>query len=191
MARFEELLEPITRVAHKIAKNWGGRFEPNELVNEAWLTCGDFYHPDPPIVVNRAKFDMLSYIKSQTRDISIKKVRRKRPKLLTNVDVSGGVDDGHEDSYLERKNPWEDPGLLRLENNELLWKLLLQEPTKRQLKAIFHYYFEERSLKETGEILGIKECTTCTTIKRGIQKCQESSLLVWWEYENMTELVGK
>ena len=69
--------------------------------------------------------------------------------------------------------PVENTRLLELENEELLIKLLLKEPTKQQLRAIFHRYFEERQMKEVGEVMGYSESTISKIIKEGIMKCQE------------------
>lgn len=166
------MLDDITKIAINLVRNhqFSSPFQPDELVNEAWIASLEINLQLESYIKNRARWDMLDYIKKQIgRNYIIKGEFVPRNKFITNMDYQtecGGRFNIFDQSV-------EDTKLLELENEELLIKLLLKEPTEQQLRAIFYRYFEERQLKEIGQIMGYEESMICKILKKGVMKCQE------------------
>lgn len=183
---FMNMLNQIKLMASTMSKYWNDKFSADELVNEAWISSLRHNFTDAPLIMRRAKLDMMDYIRRQVgREYFYNKngkVARKTPvpKHFTNQD--GGCDKyGDEPSGHHRNNSifdgrYMDNNLLRLENNELLAKLILSEPTEQQLDAITLYYFNNKSLKEIGVMRGKSESRICAVIKDGIKRCTEKAV---------------
>ena len=137
---FEKLIPEITRIARKISIFWNNKFEINELVNEAWIKGIHFNSTDIPLILRRAKFDMIDYIRRQTgrikecdkkgKEYKSKYTVKYKPRYITNI---GYVEDSN-NNLLDGEHYNVD--LLKLENDELIIKLLLEEPIKKQLESI-------------------------------------------------------
>ena len=125
MSTFIDILDNIKGCAVNIAKRYDFKFEPDELVNEAWIRnhLAEQEYIDPPLVMRRAKLDMYDYLRSQTCKRQswvvkgIKKERKHiRPKVFTNSSL--GDNNGEHELHLFDK-PFVDKSLLRLENDNL------------------------------------------------------------------------
>jgi len=166
MIRFENLIQELRSYAQKIAANWGNRFVADELINEAWIRGRNSNLIAVKDIRQRAIWDMKDYIRSEVGRVVRKSVK---PKLITNLDTFKDEDNHVTNDILD--GGVEDKSLLELEDKELLIKLLIENTTPKQFKAMFYYYFEEKTLKETGKILGKKEVTIHGLVKKGIKKC--------------------
>lgn len=184
------MIDSIEIMAKGMSANWDGYFAPNELVNEAWIRSLKSKVFSPALIIRRAKLDMIDYIRRQMgREylyVDGKKIRKGvtsvdgkeikkgiiRPKYYTGFhDLPSRVYGlhGHYDNIFDR--PIEDKGLLRLEDTELIVKLLLDHTTTQRAEAMLHYYLEEHDLKEAGVLMEIKECTISTVLKKGRADC--------------------
>lgn len=172
------MIDSIEIMAKGMSANWDGYFAPNELVNEAWIRSLKSKVFAPALIMRRAKLDMIDYIRRQMgREylyVDGKKIRKGiiKPKHYTGFhDLphrAYGLQ-GHYDNIFDR--PIKDNGLFRLENTELIVKLLLDHTTTQRAEAMLHYYLEEHNLKEAGALMGIKECTISTVLKKGRADC--------------------
>ena len=53
-AKFEELMIELKSLAIRISKNWGNKFEIDELINEAWILNNHKNEKiDKPLVIKR------------------------------------------------------------------------------------------------------------------------------------------
>ncbi len=184
MPNFVDVLPSIQGYATNLAKYWEYRFQPDELVNEAWLQRARTKkkHIDAPLIMRRAKLDMLDYIRKQEGREYLwyngkkQKNRHMRPKFFTNCDEGTGFDHAygqqHNDSFLEVLSPSEDKSLLELENNELV-RLLLSATTTKVAAAMIHYYLDEKNLVETGAKIGHRDTTVCNLLKEGRKLCYD------------------
>lgn len=164
---FVDMIDKIQAMACNMCKKWDHRFAVDELVNEAWIGSLSSETEDAPLIMMRAKFDMIDYIRSHVgRTNKVKPI----PKFLTNYDSPADNQDyGRRNSFFDGE--YEDKNLLSLENEELLG-MILKSPTGRQLSIMKLYYFEAMTMNDVGEELGIGESSVSNRIKNGIQNCQ-------------------
>jgi RNA polymerase sigma factor (sigma-70 family) len=179
---FVDKIKDIQAMACNITKLWGGRFSVDELVNEAWIRNLRYNFSDAPLIMRRAYMDMIDYIRQQVgrnKFISHGKCRTRVkpiPKHITGMEfVTNGR--GKECHSTLFDIPYKDKNLLRLENNEILLKLLLSQPTTRQLQVMIAYFFEEKYLREIAKLLGRSECNLSKLIKKGIERCRSAPCL--------------
>ena len=169
-SNFEKLVPEITNIAKGLSSFWNNKFEVNELVNEAWIKRKRLKSTDIPLILRRAKFDMIDYIRCQegrlqSFDKNGEAVERRKykPKHITNIVFTD--DDNEEHKSLIFDSPVEDNNLLSLENKELI-DILLEETTDREETVIRKYFLEEKSLKEVGEEMGRLRCQMGSSLKR-------------------------
>jgi len=177
VAKFEEVLPAITAVASHLSYVWQRKFEVDELVNEAWIRGSDVKQADAPLLVSRAKLDMIDYIRHQLGRVGTYlykgqvKHKKPHPVYITNLDSEAQEEFNHPNSFFDGEKT--DKNLEHLENEELLMKLLLHEPSPEQLASIFYHYFEEMTLREVGGILNRSESNICQLVKKGLDSCRE------------------
>jgi len=178
MRNFEDMIEEIQVIAKIIITRFGDQFDVNELVNEAWLKGRNYSFLTENNIRKRAKWDMLDYIRKQEgRDDPYfykgKKVERKpKIKLLTNAEIQ------EKERIINLfDKPVKDENLLKLENEELLVKLLATTNPK-ETKAMFHYYKKGELMKEIGEAMNLNESRISILIKKGIGKCQKELAII-------------
>ncbi len=164
---FVDIIDDIRFSAKKIVSTWENRFAEDELINEAWIRGCNVNRPTKHQVKRRAIWDMKDYVR---REVGREGLKKKRPLFLTNVD-SEQAEDERKISILDKE--FIDENLIRFENEEVLIKALLKSPSKKQLRAIYYYYFEGNVIKEVGKIMGISECSVFNYIKNGIERCRE------------------
>lgn len=173
MSTFIEILDSIQAMAYGLTRQWGNRFSVDELVNEAWIRSlrQNFY--DAPLIMRRAKLNMIDYAREQIgRNYFYRygeKITRVKliPKHITNVDS----DECNSGSVLDGK--YEDKNLLRLENCEILTQLIFNESNQKYLDSIMLYYFEEKTFKEIAVIRNRSTYYIHNLVHKGIEKYQE------------------
>lgn len=171
---FIDMIKPIQAMACGIAKHWNYKFDVDELVNEAWIRSLRYDFSDVPLIMRRAKMDMIDYIRKQMGR------RKYNLKFITNADEVLCIADNerHGDHYLSGRSifdvPHEDKNLLGMEQKELI-KLLLTNPTPQQLAIMFHYYFDEMTLKETARLIGKSEPRISCVVRDGLERCREGA----------------
>ncbi len=165
-SNFENLVPEITNIAKGLSSFWNNKFEVNELVNEAWIKRKRLKSTDIPLILRRAKFDMIDYIRCQEgrlQSIDENGKKRYKPKHITNIVF---IDDNNEEQkafIFDR--PVEDKSFLSLENKELI-DILLEETTDREETVIRKYFLEEKSLKEVGKEMSRLRCRMGSSLKR-------------------------
>jgi len=173
MSTFIGMLDSIRSMAYGLTKKWGHRFSVDELVNEAWIRSlrHDFY--DAPLIMRRAKLNMIDYVREQIgRNYFYRhgeKIARIKPipKHITNIDS----DENNVSSVLDGK--YEDKNLLRLENCEILMKLILNKSSQKNLDAIMLYYFEEKTFKEISIMRKRSASYIFDLVHGGLEKYRE------------------
>ena len=182
MTTFVDILPKIQAMAHNLCKKWGDKFQTDELVNEAWMRGRKTGFTDAPLIMRRAKFDIQDYIRHVIgREVfMVNGEKRERvhkiPRMITNIDsYKDSADDhtGHGTGLLDGE--YVDHGLERLENDEIITKLVLSEPDEKKIEVVRLYYLEEMMLKEIGEKLGHGEPHICNTLKKGLSICREKA----------------
>ena len=179
MPEFVDMINEIQSIAKKMSYNWSGYFVTDELVNEAWIrSLRSTNLSAPALIIKRAKYDMVDYIREKMGREYIyvdgKKVKKRGIEIFKQKHYTGfHRDDGeltHFDSIFDR--PVEDKNFLSLENKELI-DILLEELTEKQLRSISLYYFEEKTYKETSEVMNNKECSSFKLVKKGLNRCKK------------------
>lgn len=163
---FEKLIPEITKIAKRMSSFWNNKFETNELISEAWIKGRNLNFTNTPVILRRAKFDMIGYIREQTGRIKLcdKKGHKSKykvkykPKYITNIGYE-------EDSYGVLDGNYIDTNLLGLENKELI-NILLEEISETEKIVIEKYFLEEKSLKEIGRAMNRIRCSRGKHIKR-------------------------
>jgi len=172
-SNFEELIPEITRMAKNMTRLWDNKFETNELVNEAWIRRRKLNSIDIPLVLRRARFDMIDYIRKEVG-------RSDRPKYLTNI--YNGKE--NENNFFDVK--YIDKNLSGLENEELI-NFLLNDISDREETVIRKFFLDGKRLKEIGNEIERLDCpnksfrkekgvdfSRISSIKRsGLLKCKE------------------
>lgn len=182
MPNFIDVIVAIESTAKKMSFQWGGYFAPNELVNEAWIKSLKSNLFAPALIVRRAKFDMIEYIREQMgREYAyvdgkkVKRVKKRGIEIFKQKHYTGfhSREDGtftHYDSIFDK--PVIDKNLLKLENKELI-DLLLSTTTTRNAIAMVHYYLEDHNMKSAAAMMGITEGTMSFVLKKGRKRCKE------------------
>lgn len=182
MPNFIDVIDAIESAAKKMSFQWGGYFAPNELVNEAWIKSLKSNLFTPALIVRRAKFDMIEYIREQMgREYAyvdgrkVKRVKKRGIEIFKQKHYTGfhSREDGtftHYDSIFDK--PVIDKGLFRLENNELI-RLLLSATATSSATAMIHYYLWDKNLIGTGVAMAKSGSHVCTLLKRGRTRCNE------------------
>ena len=173
-SNFEELIPEITNIAKGLSSFWSNKFEANELVNEAWIKRKRLKSTDIPLILRRAKFDMIDYIRIQegrlqSFDKDGEKIKKYKPKHMTNIVFTNNDNEEQKANIFDR--PIEDKNFLSLENKELI-DILLEELTEKQLKSISLYYLKGKTFKEAAEVMGNKECSSFRLVKKGLNRCR-------------------
>ena len=175
MPEFVDMINEIQSIAKKMSYNWSGYFVTDELVNEAWIrSLRSTNLSAPALIIKRAKYDMVDYIREKMgREYiyvdgkKVKKVKKRGIEIFKQKHYTGfHREDGeltHFDSIFDR--PVEDKNFLSLENKELI-DILLEETTDREETIIRKYFLEEKSLKEVGEEVGRLRCRMGSSLKR-------------------------
>ncbi len=177
---FVGMIGKIQAMACGIAKQWGDKFAVNELVNEAWVESLRNSHTDPPLIMRAAQCDMMDYIRTHVgRKYYVRNGKKVggifKPKYMTNLDTDSDNKYEHMrgNSFFDRRGySYLDKNLKKLENKELI-ELLLSTTTTRNATAMVHYYLEEHNMKEAAALMGIKECTMSSVLKKGRKRCKE------------------
>ena len=161
--QFEDIIEELKPIAKNLSIKCNKVLEPDELINEAWIKSTISKRSTKKQIKIRAVWDMRDHI----RNVIGGKGRTKKFKLITNV----GKTLKKTNIFFDRETI--DNNLKRLEDKELLIKLLMSCPTKRQLEAIKLCYFEGKTIKEAGNILGTNSPTISKLLSAGRKKCKE------------------
>ena len=176
MSNFVKLLKNIRYIANNLSSYWDNKFQPDELISEAWIRGLKCRHSDAPIIIQRARYDMQDYIKDQVGRQYVwkngKKQKKKqenlRPNFYTGDYINRYGKHVHVDKCVEDKN------LLKLENRELIIHLLLNKTATKRSRAMICYYLKERNLKQTGKLMNFNKSTICQLLKQGREDCKEA-----------------
>ena len=161
MDLFVENLDAIKRVARKIVKTWGNRFDVDELVNAAYIGFDRAVTNNPSllntqfnkvnILCSRAKLDMKDYIGVETG------VKRKHKITLKYLSTIASDDWRNADfcsfDMIDTTCPFDE-----FENSDLLDALFDRVLlTDSEWSIIQGYFYEERTLKNISIELGLSE----------------------------------
>jgi RNA polymerase sigma factor (sigma-70 family) len=166
---FLDEYDRILMVEKEIAKNYRNKFEPEELLNEAWIRIKDDSSKPISLLLKSIKCDTLDYIRKQIGRIHNGSKKnphsvKPHPQYITNMDSKY--------SNIFFDIPKEDTNLNHLENKEYVQYILSHLKNKKQIKMIKKYYLEEKKLKEIGALFHMGDANVCSIIKNGINQCR-------------------
>jgi RNA polymerase sigma factor (sigma-70 family) len=167
---FEDISGILYNQAYKLCKKYGDRFEADELVNEAWL-IGDVQRQENiKYVGNRAYWDMMEYIRRETKG-RITKYREQKGekgvhKEITNIDVEDKLSyfEQIECDSIKRSDQ-------RCEDLDFLGHVM-SNIRRSGSHFLMMYYFDHLTLKELGKRYGIEETSACNKKKKIIEDIQ-------------------
>jgi RNA polymerase sigma factor (sigma-70 family) len=175
--RFEDIILELKQTAGKFISLWNGRFDIDELVNEAWIRCPFKEEKvDIALILKAAKLDMLDYIRDQIgRDKhyfggKCKSVKYKKPLLITNIDSPSDSFGfyAHKETILDKEII--DKNLEKLEIEDEILKFIGTIGSSKRRDIIINYFLNEMTLKEVGCKIGISESRVCTLMKKTLEK---------------------
>lgn len=175
---FEELETDIIIIAHSLRKQYNNKFETEELVNEVWISGKYLNMKEKGLARQRAKWDMMEYIRRQVgRDIWKDYTRISRPKFLTNFThkktLHGYLNEDNifaEDIF--ERMPNREHGVNNIDNKDLL-NYLYSFLTKKDMEAISYCYMDELTMVEASKLIGIGSSAMSLRIKKVLKTCNE------------------
>ena len=129
-----------------------------DLVHDAWLKLDQ--HAQPSTVQ-----EPLGYLKRIVRNLAIDLARRRKRRK-----TDGGEDLTRAASIIADDLPLQDATLIAQQDMELVLSAIAEMP-ERQREAIRAYHFEDLTLREVAERLGISRSMTHTLIRDGLKLC--------------------
>lgn len=168
------MIEDIRAMARNLSIRWDNQFDVDELVNEAWMRSLKDNISDTPLIMRRAKFDIIDYIRQEVGKEQVKengKIKyktRKRNRFVTNIDSS--ISNRLTHHFFDRE--YDDPNLLTLENNEII-TLVLSEQNEKHKKLIKEYFLNEKTFSQIAEETHTTKGYVCQLVHSGIKKCNE------------------
>lgn len=146
----DEYGEYCLRIAYLYTKDWALAEEIVQDVFVAYYNQNDF----------KQQSSLKTYLVKITVNQSKKALRFKWAKKRQPVYIQLDEMDSNESVYLQK------------EQRQTLTSALLQLPLKYR-EAIIHHYYNEFSIQEICELLGINNNTVKTRLKRGREKLKE------------------
>jgi len=190
MLTYEQLEPYIYKWAHHFREKYNRRFEVDELVNEVWAHGKVQQMDNIKLASNRAKFDMMDYVREQTTGRIMRKgVYGHRPKMISNIFAHRS--DQYETNHTERsmvENLLQDYDTNTIEDKDEI-DFFMQFPSDRQRMLITMHFLDGKTKKEISEELGIALPTVCNTIKRGIKACQEQRFIKSYNKKNKEKIL--
>jgi len=184
---FVEMMDSIRAMAYGLTKTWKNKFVVDELVNEAWIQSLKNNYTDPPLIMRAAKFDMIDYIRTHVGKESYYTNGKKQPAMFkprytTNCTMDKEEGWEHPNTFFDGE--YYDKNFKNLENSELI-QMLLSFTTTKRATAMIHCYLEEKSLIETGALMGLRDTTVCNILKEGREDCNDEVVRMELEYSEI------
>ena len=184
MDLFVQNMDAIRRVANKVARKSGYRFEVDELINAAYIAFDVAITNNPALIEKhfsrklstflfRVGSDMKDYVRTQTR---LKTRQRREEKgthfpemITTSFQVKKRDDYSSEQSIYE---PIEaDCHITDAARKDYIANLCWNSSlTDEDWKIIQGYFYEEKSLKQVGKEIGKSEAATCKRKQKVLKK---------------------
>jgi RNA polymerase sigma factor (sigma-70 family) len=168
--KFEQIEKVLYKQAHKIRKYFPNKYEVDELVNEVWLRGKIQKLDDVRFVAKRAYFDMIDYVRSiEGRHVMRGGEYKKRARGFTNYhDALTRSNPSNENDFFDSspiQGRTDIEAMIDKEQAEYILSCLPEQ----EAEVLRVYYFGEKNLKETGEILGLSECRTSSVRRSALQ----------------------
>ena len=164
---FQLYYKNIEKIALKYVSKYNNIFEAEELINHAWIKGRLSQRFSKREFLMRVNWDMLDFIRNyfgrdrlHSKEKTERKIKKHLPK--TNYHNSEDVYDFFDQIPSKEKN------IQRIYDNDLL-KNLLKWPSLIQLEIVFRYYFEEKTCKEVGKDVGLKESQTSIKLQEALK----------------------
>lgn len=176
MEEFEDIIDELRIHAIKLAKPWGNRFAPDELINEAWISSQKTEkRPTKKQVIQRAIWDMKDYIR---REMGRKNAKYRTSFLINADDIINTTNEEDRknssfDLLLQDKERLKDKNLFYMENYEFVLDLLLKFPDPQELKVLFYHYFCEKKQIEICKMYNLSQGRISGLVKSGLEKCRK------------------
>jgi len=168
MSLFLKKYNEVVEVAKQVSRLCDNRFEPEELVNEAWIRFEEHENKDIPLFNHSIKCDMIDYVRTQIG----RKTKRYKVNFITNIEFTDEESpDRHQCSILE--GSYINHNLDRLENKEYanyLTDLILDLDTRFIMKE---YFLKGKKLREVGALINRSESKVSCIIKDCINKLRQ------------------
>lgn len=175
---FEELETDIAIIAHMLCKQYCYRFDVHELINEAWVSGKYLNMRTKGLARQRAKWDMMDYIRNQVgRDIYKNYKRVVKPKFITNFTQREYIPNCLTDDYVFREDIFDKISsrecCIEIIDNKDLLKHFFSFLNQKDIEVISYYYMNELVMREISEKIGIGKSSVCVRLKKAIKKCRD------------------
>jgi len=178
---FIDNLDNIKKIAKKISKKYNNYFEVDELVNISYIKLDKAIKNNPSLIEGkfaslstfllRIKYDMLEYVRVESK---IRKKQRLKDKgqvvpTFTSISFHEGYKES-QGSFLKHSNT--EFNYKDIDNKDYIEKLLqISCLTDDEWAIIQGYFYDEKPLKEVGQIIGVNESSICEKRKKMYKKC--------------------
>ena len=192
MLEYEQLEPYIYKWAHHFRKKYNHRFEADELVNEVWAHGKVQKMNDIQLASNRAKFDMIDYVRRETNGrVQVNKQYKSGPKVFTNVEYMGSSEEDNfwdAMNFKNKKNNCYDEELKRIDDIDEI-NDIMQFPSEKQKRYMNMYFLEGKNQSEIASELSVVESTVYKHIRSGVLSCQKRECIKSFSKKNKTKIV--